>query len=119
VSVEARQIPPRATSRLTARTLTIGSLFSALFFLGGVVLDALGRSTGVADLLDPRAIAAAVVDLQAWGWSTIGVIVLIATPAAGLIATALEYRRPEPRSALLAMTVLGVLAVSLAIALMR
>jgi hypothetical protein len=109
----------RAPSRVTAGVLNAGTLVSAAFFVVGVALDALGRSGDAPDLLDPQAIAAAVVGLEAWGWSTLGVITLVGTPALGLVATALEYRSFERRMSVLALLVLAVLAVSFAIALVR
>ena len=115
-STDARE---RAPSRLTALVLDAGSLVSASFFLVGVVLDTIGRPDGEPEPLDPEAILAAVAGLEAWGWSTLGVVALIATPALGLVATALEYRSLERRSSLLALLVLGVLGASLAVALVR
>jgi uncharacterized membrane protein len=119
VSTASTDTTKRAPSRLTAMVLDAGSLVSAAFFLVGVVLETVGRTGGESDPLDPGAIVAAVSGLQAWGWSTLGVAALIATPALGLVATALEYRSFERRSSLLALLVLGVLAASLAVALVR
>jgi uncharacterized membrane protein len=109
----------RVSSRLTALALNVGSIVSAASFLVGVVLDAFGRSGGDPDPLQPAAIVAAVAGLEAWGWATLGVAALIATPALGLVATALEYRSIDRRSSLLALVVLGVLGTSLAVALVR
>jgi hypothetical protein len=47
----------------------------------------------------------------------LGVLLLLATPAAGLVATALELRRDEGRVAWLALAVLAVLGLAVAIAL--
>ena len=52
-----------------------------------------------------------------WAWSMLGSLLLLATPAAGLIATAAELRRAQPLAALLALVVLAVLALALLIAL--
>ena len=49
---------------------------------------------------------------DAEGWSLAGTLVLLATPAAGLLATAFELRRAQPRAALLALVVLGVLGLA-------
>ncbi len=54
---------------------------------------------------------------EPWGWATLGVVIVIVTPAVGLVATLLEYR--GRREAWLALGVLGILAVSLAVALLR
>ena len=62
---------------------------------------------------DPRDLAAvlrAAAELRPWGWSMLGVLALLATPAASLLATFFELRPRHPRAALLALAVLGVLA---------
>jgi hypothetical protein len=49
--------------------------------------------------------------------SSVGVVALLATPAAGLVATFLELRLPQPRAAQMALVVLAVLALSTLVAL--
>lgn len=116
MSATQREIAPRASNRLTARLLTLGSMLSfvafAVAFLadladgaavhtrGALTLDALTR-------MDPEA------------WSLVGVLVLFATPVAGLLATVAEYRSTERRMSAVAVGVLALLAVSVTIALLR
>jgi hypothetical protein len=80
---------------LTAATTLSAALLAAAFAAGLAALDQ------VANLL-----------------STAGVVTLLATPAAGLVATFVELRPTQPRAALLALVVLGVLAVSATVALL-
>jgi hypothetical protein len=76
----------------------------------------LGTLASCALLLAGAAAAAARVDEPARLLATLGVVALLATPAFGLIATALELRSDQPRSAALALVVLAVLAVAAGIA---
>lgn len=105
------------SSRATRLVLTIGAIISATCFSVAIVLEALGRSQVAGDPLDVRAIIDSVVSLLPWGWATLGILSVIVTPAAGLVATAREYR--GSRESWLALGVLGVLGVSLVIALLR
>jgi Kef-type K+ transport system membrane component KefB len=84
----------RPPVRLTARALTIGSLAAAAILGLGLVLDMAGQSA-IGKLV-----------------GNIGVIVLLATPAAGLIATWSELRRIRPTHAWLAVAVLVVLVLA-------
>jgi hypothetical protein len=79
--------------------LTGGTLISCAFFLAGLVA------------------AAARLDEPARLLATTGVLVLLATPALGLVVTSFELRPVQPRSALLALVVLGVLGAAAGIAL--
>ena len=101
----------------TARVLSAGTLLSAACFVIGFVLSLIGRDTTAGDPLRPDLIAASVVQLQPWGWSMLGVLVLLATPPIGLAVTYLEMRRRERQAAPLALVVLAVLGVATAIAL--
>ncbi len=103
-------------TRATSATLTVGSLASAFCFLVAIVLEVLGRPT-TAGSVDVAAVTRSLSALEPWSWATLGVIVVIVTPAAGLIATLFEYR--GRREAWLALGVLGILAVSLGVALVR
>jgi len=108
---------PIVGTRATSATLTLGSLASAFCFLVAIVLEVLGRPTTAGSMVDVAAIARSLTAPEPWGWATLGVIVVIVTPAAGLIATLFEYR--GRREAWLALGVLGILAVSLGVALVR
>lgn len=105
------------TVRWTARVLSLGTLLSAALFLFGLVLNLLGREA-VADPDRSLAIVLrSALALEPWGWSMLGVLALLATPVAGLIATAFELRQVQPRGALLALAVLGLLSVAAVLAL--
>lgn len=47
-----------------------------------------------------------------------GVLALLATPVAGLVVTALELRALQPRSAMLALVLLGILGLATVLALL-
>ena len=58
--------------------------------------------------------------MEPWAWAGLGTLAVVATPALGLTATAYEYASvSDRRTVLMALTVLGVLAVSLVIAILR
>jgi hypothetical protein len=99
----------RPTVRWTAAVLSGGTLLSAACFVVGFLLALVG---GGAQAEDPRRlelVLRAALELQPWGWSMLGVLALLVTPAAGLLTSALEMRRLQPRSATLALVVLGIL----------
>ncbi|MEZ4595503.1 MAG: DUF1634 domain-containing protein [Chloroflexota bacterium] len=58
----------------------------------------------------PWIIGSGMVRLEPWAWSALGVWVVIVTPVASLVTTALEFRSIHDRRAVLATT--GVLAPS-------
>jgi hypothetical protein len=89
----------RPSARVTTHVLTAGTLASVALFLVGFVLHLAGQ-TGVGDLVSTAAVGA-----------------LLATPAAGLVATAVELRRPQPSAATLAVLVLLILGAATALAL--
>ncbi|MDQ3554343.1 MAG: hypothetical protein M3395_08040, partial [Chloroflexota bacterium] len=104
-------------TRATSAVLTVGSLLSAGCFLVAIVLEIAGRSTNGGDVLDIGAVFRSMTVPEPWGWATAGLAVVIVTPAVSLVATAVEYR--GCREAWLALGVLGILAASLGIALLR
>lgn len=110
---------PRATPGIggTARALSLGTLLSAACFVVGFVLSLVGRPSVAGDPLRVDLLVDSIVELQPWGWSMLGVLVLLATPPLGLAVSYLEMRRLQPRAAVLALVVLGVLAVATLIAL--
>jgi uncharacterized membrane protein len=99
----------RPEVRWTSSVLLGGTLLSAAVLVVGVVLGLTGREAGAQQPLELAAVLRASLDLRPWGWSMLGVLILLATPAAGLVASFFETRRAEPRSALLALAVLGIL----------
>lgn len=90
----------RPAVRLTGLALTVGTAASA-------ALLALGFALTVTGLEDYAGAA-----------STAGIIVLLGTPAAGLVASFVELRPLQPRVALLALVVLAVLAVAAGLAIL-
>lgn len=90
----------RPSVRWTARTLSAGALLSAACLLIAFALTLAAREAEAATL------------------STIGVLVLLATPVAGLIVTWAELRRSQPSAAWLSIVVLAVLAFAVAVALL-
>jgi len=100
--------------------MSVGVVVSALCFLVAVALEATGSAgatgpaTGIPALLD--GIAA----LEPAAWASLGTYVLVATPAIGLVITAAEYADVGDRGTMgLALAVLGVLAVSALVAVLR
>lgn len=83
----------------TSRILLVATLLSAFAFLVGLGLTFIGSSA-----------------LAAFA-SNVGIIVLLATPALGLVMSAIELRRTQPQAAFIAVAVLGVLGVAAAVAL--
>jgi uncharacterized membrane protein len=83
-----------------------------------LILDLVGRTGVHGDPSDLGALVRSVWSLEPWGWATLGTLAVIVTPAVGLLATMLEYRSvADRRTALLAALVLGILGVSLVLAL--
>lgn len=113
MSTAQRSVGTRATSAV----LTGGSLVSAFCFTVAIALEILGRPTTAPSGLDIATVIGSMTVPEPWGWATLGVVVVIVTPAAALIATVVEYR--GHREAWLAVGVLGILAVSLGVALLR
>ncbi|HUG48462.1 MAG TPA: hypothetical protein VMP67_08630 [Candidatus Limnocylindria bacterium] len=85
----------------TSRVLLAGTLLSAALFVLGLALS----------LLDAALL------MQPEGWSSLGVAALLLTPPASLLATAIETRRAEPATALLALVVLAILGLAAGFAL--
>jgi len=99
------QPPVRATSAV----LLGGTLLSVAFLVLGFGLS---LGAGEAQSAEPRALAEVLrsaLALEPWGLSMMGVLVLLGTPAAGLLSTAIETRRRQPVTAALALLVLAIL----------
>ncbi|MFO1540078.1 MAG: DUF1634 domain-containing protein [Chloroflexota bacterium] len=111
---------PAPGHRATRAVLRAGTIVSAAAFAGALALRIAGRPTGDGDALDPGAVLAAIIALDPWGWATLGVFAVIVTPVLAIAATGHEHRvAGDRRTALLALAVLGVLGLSLAVALLR
>lgn len=89
----------RPPVRGTAGVLTAGTVVSAACFVVALALAA-------AQFHEPATVAA-----------NGGVVALLVTPAAGLVATAIELRALQPRAAGLAALVLTILALAAVVAL--
>ncbi|HWH24825.1 MAG TPA: DUF1634 domain-containing protein [Candidatus Limnocylindria bacterium] len=100
----------------TARALNGGALVSAGCLLIGLLLGLLGGSGAAQDPMRLDEVVGAALAGRPWGWSMLGVLVLLATPAAALLATYVELRQRRPRAALLALAVLAVQAVAVVLA---
>ena len=114
---EVRQAAPR---RFTSAALTIGVLVAASCFGVAVAAEVAGIDPGTGDMTDLAAVLDGLLALTPWAWATAGAYAIVLTPAAGLIATASEYASiSDRRTVWLALAVLGVLALSTTIALLR
>jgi hypothetical protein len=109
--------PAQPERRWTNLVYTAGTTAAAGCLLFGLALRLGGQPVDAADPLDLAAVIDGVAQLRPWGWTMLGVIVLLLTPAAGLLASFAELRGPEPRVAWLAVAVLGVLLLAVLIAL--
>ena len=85
----------------TARALTLGALLSAALLAVAFLLTVAQRPA------EARLVSA------------LGVALLLATPAVGLLVTFFELRPLQPRAALLALVVLGVLVAATLVALLK
>ena len=110
----------RAPKRRTQLAYTSGGTLAAVCLVVAVVLELAGRPANAGSLVDPAAITSGVLRLTSWGWSALGVWIVIATPAIALATTATEYRAVgDRRATFTTVAVLMVLAVSLVVALVR
>jgi hypothetical protein len=90
--------PARAPVTLTTRALTLGTLVSAALLGVGLALDVAGLADAGGQV------------------GNIGVVLLLATPVAGLLTSWWELRGVRPRAAWLAVAVLCVLALAILVA---
>jgi len=104
----------------TRAVLRAGTIVSAAAFGIALGLRIAGNPAGDGDAFDPGAVVTAILALDPWGWATLGVFAVIATPVLAIAATGHEHRvAGDRRTALLALGVLGVLGISLVVALLR
>ena len=104
-------------SAWTRAAYLAGTLGAAACLGAGIGLRLLGASVDEVAPFDVAGIVGSVAGLRPTGWATLGVWLLLATPVAGLCATALEARRADRWVGAAALAVLAVLAMSLVIAL--
>jgi uncharacterized membrane protein len=105
--------------RTIARLLTIGTSIAIVLLVGGLALMLAG---GVAPLsggpaFDPASLVGDVLALRASGFIWLGLIVVVATPSARVLASLVGYARADDRTmAVVAGLILIVIAVSVALA---
>jgi uncharacterized membrane protein len=101
----------------TSKVLVGGTLLSVACLVIGLVLTVAGADVESEDPRRLDLVWRAVLEFEAWGWSMLGVLVLLATPAAALVASAVELRRMQPRTAIVALIVLSILVTAAVVAL--
>jgi pyrimidine-specific ribonucleoside hydrolase len=102
----------------TRGVLRVGVAVSAAAFVIALLVRVAGHAAGGGDAFDPAAVLAACAALDPWGWATLGVLAVIATPILAIAATGHEHRvAGDRRTAGLSVVVLAILGFSLAIAL--
>jgi uncharacterized membrane protein len=90
-------IAPRATSRTTVAVLRAGAVIAGIGFIVGLVLALVkgGATTGPVAIGD---VVPGLLRLDAPAWLTAASIVLICTPAAALVTSAVESWGTDRRS---------------------
>ena len=109
-----------APRRATSTTITAGVVTAGVLFAVAMVLEVLGSDPGGGEMTDIAAVLEGLVALTPWAWATAGAYAVVATPVIGLLVTTWEYRSVgDRRTVLLAVAVIGVLAVSATVAILR
>jgi uncharacterized membrane protein len=120
VTVGQGRPAPGDLDRSVARLLTFGVYSSVGLLTIGVLLlfvRAISPLAG-APAFDPALIVDDIVNLRPLGFLSLGLIAVIATPAARVVASLVGYlRRGERAMALVSVLILAVIAVSVALAL--
>ena len=109
---ERRSVTPALEARV-ARVLKVGTnLAVALVAVGVVLLLAAGRSPlEVSPAFDPATLVAGLVSLQPAAFVWLGVLVILATPAARVVTALIGYlRKGEREMATVALLILAVIA---------
>ncbi len=113
----ARKGAPRGH---TSATLTTGVVVAGVLFAVAVVLEILGQEPGSGEMTDVAAVLEGLVALTPWAWAAAGAYAVVATPVLGLVVSAWEYWSVDDRrTVLLALAVIGVLATSAIVAILR
>ena len=117
--------PTPSTSRVQAGTqgtraaLAVGTAVSVVCFAVALILEFLGRPDGGGSATDLGAVARSTLALEPWGWATLGTFAVILSPVVAILATALEYASiHDRRTALTAVAVLAVVAMSFAVSVL-
>lgn len=112
--------PRVASRRLTSASMTAGVVLSALCFLVAVAAEVAGADTDPSRPGDLAALAEGLAAVAPWAWASLGTYILVVAPAISLVVTAAEYAHVGDRGTVgLALAVLGVLALSAVVALLR
>jgi uncharacterized membrane protein len=112
-----RVVAPR---RLTSAVLSLGVAVSAACFVLAGVADLLGMTRREASMTDVASLLEGLRALDPWALASLGCYAVVVTPAVALLATAWEYASiADRRATLLALAVLGVLAISVLVALLH
>jgi uncharacterized membrane protein len=114
-----RTAPPATLERSIARLLTIGTYASVALLFVGVVLMLLSgiAPTSVGPAFDPANILPDILALRPAGFIWLGLVVVVATPAARVLAALIGYAREGDRAmATVAALILVVIALSLMLA---
>ncbi len=106
---------PADLERSIARLLTLGTYASVLLLVAGVILM---LASGIAPRsggpgFDPGRLVSDLASLRSAGFLWLGLIAVVATPAARVLASLIGYaRRQEVTMAVVAALILGVIALS-------
>jgi uncharacterized membrane protein len=110
---------PADLDRSIARLLTVGTYASVILLGVGTLLLLVAGINPLAGTppFDPAAVADDVINARAAGFIWLGLIVVIATPAARVIASLIGYlRRGERTMAIVSVLILAVIATSVILA---
>jgi uncharacterized membrane protein len=110
--------PSASLEHTIARLLTIGTYLSiALLVIGLGLRLATGGGPSVGPAFDLTRLVPDLIGLKPEGFLWLGLLVVVATPAARVAASLFGYlRRGEPRMAIIAALILLVIAASVALA---
>ncbi len=113
-------VPEPAPRRHTSTALSAGVVAAATCFAVALAAEFVGRDVGGGEMTDLATVVEGLLALTPWAWATLGVYVVVVTPAVGLVVTAWEYASVgDRRTLLLAAAVIAVLAASAVIAILR
>lgn len=110
----------RAPRRYTSAALTAGVVLASACFVLALALEVVRGESGSGEMVDIPAVLAGLLAFSPWAWATAGVYAVVATPVVGLLVTAGEFASIGDRRAVgLAISVIAVLVVSTAVAVLR